>query len=64
MKARYVILGKPTLLTIKNIINYFVCVGARGIFQGSDIKTAFFVVFFLKCIKKTILGLLGLNNFI
>ena len=44
--------GKPTLLTIKNIINYFVCVGSRRIFQGSTLKTVFSVLFFLKCIKK------------
>ena len=31
-EARYVILGTLTLLTIKNIINYFVCVGFRGVF--------------------------------
>ena len=52
MKARYVVLGKRTLLTIKNIINYLVCVGSRGIFQGSDIKTVFSVLFFIRCIKK------------
>ena len=45
-------------------MNYFVCVGSPGIFQGSNKKTAFFVVFFLKCTKKIILGLLGLNSFI
>ena len=52
MKARYVILGKRALLTIKNIINYLVCVGSREIFQGSDIKTVFSVLFFIKCMKK------------
>ena len=52
MKARYVIWGKPTLLTIKNTINYFVRVGSCGIFQGSALKTVFSVPFFLKCIKK------------
>ena len=52
MKTRYVIWGKPTLLTIKNTINYFVCVGSCGIFQGSALKTVFSVLFFLKCIKK------------
>ena len=52
MKARYVILGKSALLNIKNTINYFVCVWPRRIFQGSDIKTVFSVLFFLKCIKK------------
>ena len=44
MKGRYVILGALTLLTIKNIINYFVCVGSREI--------VFSVLFILKCIKK------------
>ena len=52
MKTRYVIWRKPTLLTINNIINYFVCVGSRGIFQGSALKTVFSVLVFLKCIKK------------
>ena len=33
MKARYVTLGKPTLLTIKNIVNYFVCVGPAEYFK-------------------------------
>ena len=64
MKARYIILGKPILLTMKNIINYFVCVGSRKIIQGSDIKTIFSVLFFLKLIKRIVLGLLGLNDFI
>ena len=50
MKTRYVIWSKPTLLTINNIINYFVCVGCRGIYQGS--ATVFSVLVFLKCIKK------------
>ena len=48
MKARYVIIGTLTLLTIKNIINYFVCIGSRGIFQGSALKTVFPVLFFFK----------------
>ena len=52
MKAKYVILGTLALLTIKNIINYFVCIGSRGIFQGSTLKTVFSKLFFLKCIKK------------
>ena len=52
MKERCVIWGKPTLSTIKNIINYFVCVVSRGVFQGSALKTVFSVLFFLKCIKK------------
>ena len=51
-EARYVILGTLTLLTIKNIINYFVCVGSREIFQGSALKKFFSVLFFFKCIKK------------
>ena len=33
-------------------INYFVRVGSRGIIQSSALKTVFFVLFFLKCIKK------------
>ena len=44
-EARYVILGTLTLLTIKNIINYFVCVGSRGIFQGSALKNCFLCYF-------------------
>ena len=40
------------MLTIKNIINYFVCVESRGVCQGSALKTVFSVLFFLKCIKK------------
>ena len=48
MKARYVIIGTLTLLTIKNIINYFVCIGSCGIFQGSALKTVFPVLFFFK----------------
>ena len=63
-EARYVILGTLTLSTIKNIINYFVYVGSRRIFQGSALKIFFSVLFFLKCIKKKHFGLLGLNNFI
>ena len=51
-KARYVILGTLTLLTIKNIINYFMCVGSLGMFQGSALKKIFSVLFFLKWIKK------------
>ena len=51
-EARYVILGTLTLLTIKNIINYFVCVASLGMFQGSALKKIFSVLFFLKCIKK------------
>ena len=51
-EARYVILGTLTLLTIKNIINYFVCVGSLGMFEGSALKKIFSVLFFLKCIKK------------
>ena len=51
-EARYVVLGALTLVAIKNIINYFVCVGSHGIFQGSALKTVFSVLFFLKCIKK------------
>ena len=50
MKVRYEVLG--TLLTIKNIINYFVFIGSHGIFQGSALKTVLSVLFFLKCIKK------------
>ena len=63
-EARYVILGTLTLSTIKNIINYFVYVGSRRIFQGSALKIFFSVLFFLKCYKKKHFGLLGLNNFI
>ena len=40
------------MLTVKNIINYFVCVRSRGVFQGSALKSVFSVLFFLKCIKK------------
>ena len=52
MKTRYVILGTLNLLTVKNIINSFVCVGSRGIFQGLAFKILFSVLFFLKSIKK------------
>ena len=51
-EARYVILGTLTLLTIKNIINCFMCVGSREIFQGSALKKFISVLFFFKCIKK------------
>ena len=51
-EARYVVLGALTLVAIKNIINYFVCVGSHGIFQGSALKTVFSLLFFLRCIKK------------
>ena len=63
-EARYVILGTLTLLTIKNIINYFVCLVSLGIFQGSAL-TIFFLCYFSENVsKRSILGLLGLNNFI
>ena len=52
MKVRYVIIGTLTLLTMKKIINYFVSIGSRGVFQGSALKTVFSVLFFSKCIKK------------
>ena len=52
MKARYVIIGTLTLLTIKKIINYFVSILSRGMFQGSALKTVFSVLFFLKCVRK------------
>ena len=51
-EARYVILGTLTLLTINDIINYFVCVGPRRIFRGSALKIVFSVLFFLNCIKE------------
>ena len=63
-EARYVILGTLTLLTIKNIINYFVCLVSLGIFQGSAL-TIFFLCYFSENVsKRSILGLFGLNNFI
>ena len=43
-EARYVILGTLTLLTIRNIINYFVCVGSALRF--------FFCAIFLKMYQK------------
>ena len=44
-ETRYVILGTLTLVTIKNMINYFVCVGSRRVFQGSAL-TLFFLCYF------------------
>ena len=63
-EARYVILGTLTLLTIKNIINYFMCVGSLRMFQGSALKKYFLCYFSWNVSKRSILGLLGLNNFI
>ena len=50
--VRYVILGTLKLLSMKKIINYFVCVESHGIFQGSALKIVFSVLFFLNCVKK------------
>ena len=45
-EARYVILGTLTLLTIKNIINYLVCVGSAS--------KKFFCAIFLKMYQKEV----------
>ena len=50
-EARYVILGTLTLLTIKNIINYFVFSFPRNISRFC-FNNFFSVLFFWKCIKK------------
>ena len=50
--VRYVILGTLKLLTMKEIINYFVCVESHGIFQGSALKIVFFCAIFLKLCQK------------